>query len=156
MTKLILSCILCCSTLMISNELHRRKVRLADTVADLAEAISRMITMLRFEAADVYTLCREAFTDSFPAFRGISSDFPSQWQGACKTIQADSETERLILLAGETIGASDALSQCERLTLIRDDLRSHAESLKQKAMESKKLYTTLGAAAGFAAAIIMI
>lgn len=156
MIKLLLSCALCTSTLLISLEMYRGKVRLADTASELSETVGRMLTLLRFEGADVYTICREAFTEEYPAFRAISNDFPVRWESVCNTLTADTETKRLMMLAGETLGASDTESQIERLTLIRDDLRAHAKELHKKAAESKRLYTTLGAAAGLAAVIFMI
>lgn len=157
MTKLILCAVLCTSTLMTSLELYRRKVRIADTAEELSDIIGRMISLLRFESADVYTLCRECFTNGYPQFQAIiDGNFRERWMSACQIIIADTETLRLLGLVGETLGNSDTQSQIERLQAIREDLRSHARALKQKHAETKKLYTTLGALSGLAVAIIII
>lgn len=157
MIKLFICCALCASTLLASLELQREKERLADTSEELSEIISRMISMLRFESADVFAICHEVFDEKNSVFREISAgDFPTIWKFACETLIADSETVRIFKTVGETLGVSDALSQIERLSILRDDLHEHAKELKHKAMETKKLYTTLGALSGLAAAIIII
>lgn len=156
MIKLILCCILCASTLMTSLELYRRKEHISETAEELSDVIGRMISLLRFESADVYTLCRECFGDNYPGFREISGNFHNQWISACQSITADIETVRLFTLVGETLGTSDTQSQTELLQAIRDDMREHAKALKQNAADTKKLYTTLGALSGLAAAIMII
>ena len=157
MIKLILCCALCTSTLLASLELQRGKERLAATAEEMSEIIGRMISMLRFESADVFAICHEVFDDKYPDFRDISAgDFPTLWKSACETLIADSETVRIFKIIGETLGASDAQSQIEHLSNLRNDLHEHAKELKHKATETKKLYTTLGALSGLAAAIMII
>lgn len=157
MIKLFLCCALCTSTLLFSLELQREKERLADTAQELSEIIGRMISMLRFESADVFAICHEVFDNKYPAFRGIfAGDFPTLWKSACKTLTADAETVRIFALVGDTLGTSDTLSQTEHLTILRDDLHQHAKELKRKAADTKKLYTTLGALSGLTAVIMII
>lgn len=157
MIKLFICCALCTSTLLASLELQREKERLADTSEELSEIIGRMISMLRFESADVFAICHEVFDDKYPVYRDISAgDFHTLWKSACKTLKADAETVRIFSIVGETLGTSDTLSQTERLSILRDDLHEHAKELKRKASETKKLYTTLGALSGLAAVIMII
>ena len=142
---------------MMSLELHHCKERIADTAGELSDVISRMISLLRFENADVYTLCRECFTDDYMQFRSITSgDFHKLWLDSCQHISADAESKRLLALVGETLGTSDTQSQIERLKVICNDMQDHTKSLKRKVAEQKKLYTTLGALSGLAVSIMII
>lgn len=143
---------------MMSLELHHCKERIADTAGELSDVISRMISLLRFENADVYTLCRECFTDDYMQFRSITSgDFHKMWLDACNCcMSADTETKRMLINVGETLGTSDTQSQIERLKVICNDMQDHTKSLKWKVAEQKKLYTTLGALSGLAVSIMII
>lgn len=142
---------------MTSFELLRRKERVAETAGELSDIIGKMISLMRFESADVYTLCRECFTDGYPQFQAITDgNFHQLWLISCQSISADAETMRLFKLVGEILGTSDTQSQTDRLQVIRDDLRDHAKSLKQRNAGQKKLYTTLGALSGLAVTILII
>lgn len=142
---------------MASLELYRRKERFAETTEELSDIVGRMIALLRFENADVYSICQEVFSDKYPKFSSITAgDFPTLWKSACQSLGVDTETTRLFALVGDTLGTSDTQSQIEQLQIIRDDMRAHAKSLKERSAETKKLYTTLGALLGLAASIIII
>ena len=143
------------STFMISAELHRLREKEADEPKRLAEAVSKMIPLVCYDSADVYTLSKSAMT-GFPEFSKITAgNFPEQWKSACKTIH-DPESAKLMSLCGDILGSSDGDSQIERLRLLRSDLRARAEELNKRCQGTKRLYYTLGALSGLAVSVMMI
>ena len=161
MIKLFLCCALCTCTLMFSLELHREKQRQAEAVRDLADVVSRIISLLRFEATDVFQICQNAFNNAeimdFTEFRLIDGgEFPIRWKKACQGLSTDSESKRLFEAVGGILGTCDLRSQTERLSQIHTDLTEHSKSLREKADGTKKLYTTIGALLGLGIAIVII
>lgn len=146
---------------MSSNELHAEREREAESVRELSEAVGKMITLLRFEAADVYELCGRAFEDlellDYSDFRQIDSgDFPELWNKACQKLKTDAEALKIFESVGKVIGASDIESQTERLCQIQRELSERGKELKKKSDESKKLYRTIGALSGVAISLMII
>ena len=146
---------------MSAHELHSERVRAAEAARELSEVIGRMVSLLRFESSDVYEICRSAFDGAkilnYSEFTSISQgDFPVLWQNACLSLKVDDETRRIFSLAGSVLGCFDLQSQTERLMQLQEELHTHAESLKKKAENERKLYVTLGAAFGITVSIIII
>lgn len=161
MIKLVISGALCASTVLISYEMYGERIRIADSVNELAEVTAVIISLLRYEAADVYTVCREAFDGAvlsdYSAFKAIQSgDFPREWSRACKNLKSEPEAAKLFERIGRVLGSCDLESQIERLLDIRSELCSRAEYLKSKNESVKKLYTALGALSGIAISIIAV
>ena len=82
--------------------------------------------------------------------------FPELWAKACESEFSDPETKRFALTAGEILGSSDAWSQAERLRILQEDIRLHAESMRQKYDSEKRIYKTVGAFSGLALSIMII
>lgn len=153
-------CLLTACTLLASLELYREKRRAANLSGELAEAVSMMISSLRFESADVFEMCRKCFDNVKSAdisrFKSISKDFHDGWNKACDILTADDEVKRLMRSAGAVLGSCDAESQSERLSRICDALSKHSDELKKRTDETKKLYMALGALTGLGISIIII
>ena len=150
---------LCVCSLMSSYELYAGSLKKSQTARELAETVDRIIMMLRYGAADVYEICRSAFSDSeeFKAFRSINGgDFGAQWKAACDSIDADDDSKRLFERVGRILGTSDAESQAAVLGGVSKELYEHAKELKERAERSKRLYLTFGAAIGLGISIMII
>ncbi len=161
MIKLMLCSVLCICSLMSSYEVYSERLRSAEKVRELADSVYRMISLLRFEAADVYEICRSAFNGSefvdFSEFKGIDSgDFTEKWHNACLNLRADKDAVRIFERVGRILGSCDCESQTAMLAGISSELSERAKSLKSSAERSKRLYITFGAAIGIGISIIII
>lgn len=157
MAKTVLCMLLTCFCYLVSVELCRRKERLSDSARDLSDCVGKAISMLGFLRSDVYKISKEAFGACFKSFDfDKTAPFPELWAKACESEFSDPETKRLALTAGEILGSSDAWSQAERLRILQEDIRLHAESMRQKYDSEKRIYKTVGAFSGLALSIMII
>lgn len=146
---------------MSSLELYREKERSSEAVREMSDIVGRIVSLLRFEATDVYEICRKAFEGAqildYGKFTAIESgDFPKQWKNACADLRADDESKRLFEQVGRILGSYDLESQLERLSHIQSELSERAKLLRDKAESTRKLYTTLGAMLGLGISIVII
>ncbi len=161
MIRLFLCMIICGCGLLSASELNRQKLAEADAVRELCGVISRIEAMVRFEAADVYTICRRAFDGVKSAdcgtFKEIDGgDFSEKWQSACDALNIDGEAKKIFREAGYVMGSCDAITQSERLSELKSALSERASTLSKRADETKKLRLTLGALLGAAVSVIFI
>ena len=146
---------------MSAHELHTEKVRTSSAARELSEVIGKIVSLLRFEASDVYEICRKSFEGTgildYSEFESIDGgDFPLRWLTACQNIDIDDESRRIFEAVGRVLGSCDLNTQTDRLSRLQAELSDHAKDLREKADSTKKLYTTLGAAFGIALSIIII
>ncbi len=132
-------------------ELYRKKLSHAEEVLKYPERISLMISGILYERADVYTVASEAMGFDIPF-----GNFPEAWRDCCKNTVPDPELLRFLIPVGDILGSSEPELQAERLRIIRDDIKTYGGTLKKCAEDSKRLYLTLGASIGAAAAVLMI
>ena len=161
MIKFALCSALCACSLMSAIELHSERVQSAEAVRELAEITANIVSLLRFEAADVYVICREAFRGArvldYSLFSEIDSgDFPKRWLEACESLHLDKEALELFKSVGRVLGSCDIESQIERIERIRAELSARAKKLRERADSTKKMYSVLGALLGLGISIVII
>lgn len=161
MIRLALCGALCFCTLMTSLELYRLKLRDADYIKELSEVAARAVSLLRFEALDVYGVCARAFEGveliDPKEFKSITEgDFPKMWRSACESLETDPQAAKIFASIGSVLGSCDIESQTERLELIKSELYERQRAARQKAESEKKLYAALGAFSGIGISIMII
>ena len=161
MIKLLLCAMLSLCTLLSSLEMYRERLCEAQIPREMAEALSRMISRLRFDAEDVFSLCENSFDGfvcaDFSEFRAISSgDFHKKWASACKNLAADRESKALFESAGRILGSCDLQTQTERLAEISQELSERSKKLRERAEGSKRLYTAFGALSGIGISLMIM
>lgn len=122
----------------------------------LFDSLERMISMLRFQSADVYSICERAF--ELEEFKRISDSFSESWVNACqKTLKSLSEDEySLFESIGGFLGQFDLETQLSRLEYIKMEYIKRLDFRKSELSKKKKLYYSLGAFAGTIICLILI
>ncbi len=145
-----------------SMEAYKKRWREAEIFLVLADSLSYIKALLRFQSKDVYELSAAAMTDrmgfSLEPFRRISGDFSLGWRSCClKAVYPVSrEAYSVILEAGSVLGQMDLESQLQRLSVLEDRLRSRGEDLTKELRPLKKLHLCLGAFFGLMIIITLI
>ena len=142
---------------LISYELligEENKARSADS---LREAVDKIIVMLHFGEYDVFQICESVFEDA-DEFSPKNGNFHSQWVSYCNQNIDDADMGDILLFekVGEILGSSDAQSQIERLTYIKNELWQSYNKKRTDVEKKRRIYFSLGCFAGLMVCIILI
>lgn len=157
MIKLTACVLICMFSFLISYELlicEENKARSADS---LREAVDKIIVMLHFGEYDVFQICESLFEDG-DEFSPLNGDFRKQWIDYCRNhlIYSDLKDVLLFEKVGEVLGSTDAKSQIDRLTYIKDELIRSYENRRTDIEKKRRIYLSLGCFSGLMVCILLI
>ena len=142
---------------LISYELLICKENKARSADGLREAVDKIIVMLHFGEYDVFQICESLFENAHE-FSPKNGNFHSQWVSYCNQNIDDADMGDILLFekVGEILGSSDAQSQIERLTYIKDELWQSYNKKRTDVEKKRRIYFSLGCFAGLMVCIILI
>lgn len=142
---------------LISYELLIGEENKARSAGGLKDAIDKIIVMLHFGEYDVFQICESVFEDA-DEFSPKNGNFHSQWVSYCNQNIDDADMGDILLFekVGEILGSSDAQSQIERLTYIKDELWQSYNKKRTDVEKKRRIYFSLGCFAGLMVCIILI